>query len=169
MTDDASGPGVPGPAVRLICAVEGDGVRVLSRRRLTKVVPPSEPIDDQEAGRAGQWSGFWIEVRDDRDRVRYRRVVADPLAGEVEVPGGDGSFTRRESARASAAFALLVPDLPDADHVSLVRGGAAPAATARAFALAARTGEVARLSLREEAPAGDAAPDPPGRDPREGR
>jgi len=158
MTDDTSGPGRPRPAVRLICTADGDGVRVVSRRRLTKVVPPSEPLEDPESGTAEQWSGFWLEVRDERERVRYRRVVADPLSGEVEVPGGDGSFTRRASARASATFALLVPDLPDADHVSLVRGGAAPTAPDAAFALAESTGEVARLPLHEEAPAGNADP-----------
>lgn len=148
---DASDSRTPGPAVRLICTADDDGVRVVSRRRLAKVVPPSEPLDDELVTTTGR-AGFWVEVRDADERVRYRRVLPDPLSGEVEVPGGQGSFTRQTSAQASATFALLVPDVPGADHVSLLRGGP-PARGPQALGTAGRTGEIARLALDDEEPA----------------
>lgn len=151
MTDEArSVSGRPALAVRLICTVQGDEVRVASRRRLTKIVPPSEPLAGAGSAQEGEAarSGFWLEVRDAADQVRYRRVVPDPLAAEVEVPGPEGSFTRRPAA--PGAFALLVPDLPGADHVSLIRSGPLPVTGRTVSALAARTGEVARLALHDD-------------------
>ncbi len=146
MTESAAG---PGRAVRLICAVGDDGVRVVSRRALTKAVPPSEPLEEA----SGPRSGFWIEVRGADEQVRYRRVVPDPLAGEVEVPGDDGSFTRRRAAVGS--FAVLVPDLPGAEDVVLVRGEPAAGDVAGVAPLAVRAEDVARLPLHGDgAPAG---------------
>ena len=144
-------------AVRLICRADENGVHVVSRRRLAKVAPPSEPLEEEERG-GQRRSGFWIEVRDDEDRLRYRRVVADPLAGEVEVPGDAGSFTRRPVAPDSVTFALLVPDIDGAEHVSLMRGPSEGAAARQTGRLADRTGEIARLSLHDNAPGGASEP-----------
>jgi hypothetical protein len=105
-------------------------------------VPPSDPLD-YEASTVG----FWTELRDADDQALYRRVMADPFEADVEVPGkrGDPSFTRRP-APPRGSFAVLVPDLPGADHVSLIRGEApTTAGVARA-----RPTEVARLLLRGE-------------------
>lgn len=137
----------PEPAVRLTCTVEEDGVRVVARRRVTKVVPPSDPIDQEDRNR----SGFWIEVRDVADRARYRRVQPDPLARTVEVPAEDGGFTAREVDPRGTTFSVLVPDLDDGDHVALLRGGADPGpAGGPRTASPGPPGptEVARLALR---------------------
>ena len=112
------------------------------RRSLEKVVPPSEPLGEEDEPNLPR-SGFWIEVRDAKERPCYRRVIGDPMPDTAEVPAEDGHFTRIKAARENVTFALLVPDLDEADHVSLLRGtpiaGAAPGA---------RSGEIARLPLR---------------------
>jgi hypothetical protein len=128
-------------AVRLICSAGEKGLRLVSRRRLEAVVPPSEPIGEESEQRR---TGFWIEVRDAEERPVYRRVIADPLPDEIEVSAEDGTFARRKAGAADATFALLVPDLDEADHVSLVRGTAIAGAARRP-----RSGEVGRLPLRD--------------------
>jgi hypothetical protein len=143
-----------GRAVRLICRADEHGVRVVSRRRLNALVPPSDEVEDVDSrGRAG----FWIEVRDAAGNPSYRRVMADPLADEIEVSEEDGTLFRRRITAGAITFALLVPDLDGADHVALLRGvpaGGRPGVAA---------GEVARLPLRGQVPGGPAAEDSEGR------
>ena len=63
---------------------------------------PSDPIDPY-TGR----SGFWVELRDDRERVVYRRIIRSPIANEQEAPSGDPSrpFTRVASESDEGIFA----------------------------------------------------------------
>jgi hypothetical protein len=136
--------GVVPRAVRLICTADEQGVRVVSRRRVEMVVPPSELIGGPDEPSMDRRTGFWVEVRDARERPLYRRVIADPLPGNLEVSAGGGNFTRRKIAPGEVTFAVLVPDLGDGDHVSLLRG--TPSTAGR---LRARSGEVARLPLRD--------------------
>ena len=60
--------GIPPRAVRLICTADEEGVRVLSRRRLESVVPPSEPIGGSHEQTMQRRSGFWLELRDAEER-----------------------------------------------------------------------------------------------------
>lgn len=130
-------------AWRLICAVDATGVHVISRRRVRMTTPPSDPVED-----VGERTGFWVEVRDARERVQYRRVMESPVDDDVEVPGdpGTGALTRQPVSR-RRTFALLVPDLEQGDHVALLRATPVPGAAARA-----RRTEIARLPLRATAP-----------------
>lgn len=140
-------------AVRLVVAYDADGLRVVSRRHLRRVLPMSEPLDVAE-----RRAGFRVEVRDPDDRVRYVRFTPDPRTTGAEVPPAedDGPFTRTGATRESGTFALLVPDLPDGGDVVLTRRSADPGARTM------RTDEVARLPLRGEServdPAGPAQP-----------
>jgi hypothetical protein len=130
---------------RLVCAVTDEGIRVVSRHRVEMTLPPADPFEDVPGT-----VGFWVELRDAEEHALYRRVMADPVEADIEVPGepGDPSFTR-VPAPPGGAFSVLVPDLPGADHVSLVR--AEPADTRRA--IRARQAEVARLPLTDESTA----------------
>jgi hypothetical protein len=137
---EGEGVGGAGPqrVWRLVCAVTDEGVRILSRRQVEMILPPSDPLEEVPRG-----VGFWAELRDADERALYRRVMADPLEADIEVPGepGEPSFTRLP-APPGGAFAVLVPDLAGADHVSLVRGEPGVAR--------ARAAEVARLPLTGE-------------------
>lgn len=133
-------------AIRLVCVADADGVRVTSRSRLAKVVPPTESLPDVSSA-AGR-SGFWVEVRDAADRVRYRRVMADPLPSRLEAPAENGGFGQLPGAPSTGTFTVLVPDLDDGEELVLMRGsgrGAGPATAADRV-----SGELARISLREE-------------------
>jgi hypothetical protein len=130
--------GGPQPVWRLVCAVTDEGVRVLNARQVAMTLPPTDAVED-EAERVG----FWVELRDSEEQTLYRRIMADPFQADVEVPGEPGEpFTRVPADSRGNAFSILVPDLPGADHVSLIRGERPAVGTATAG-----PAEVGRLSL----------------------
>ena len=97
----------PQDAIRLTLEYEGTDVRVISGQRVRMTAPPSDPVDEYE----GQ-AGFWFELRDQDDRVLYRRVVSNPIRSDVEVLSGDPvrPFTHVSLPDPSGTFTLVVPD-----------------------------------------------------------
>jgi hypothetical protein len=141
------------PAVRLILAYDDRGFRVIARRRFDHVVPPSEPLADAEHS-----TGFRVELRAPDHRLLYVRFMPDPRLSQMEVPPGHDAepFTRRPMARRSGTFALVVPELDEAQDVVLAVRSAAPGA------VRLHSDEVARFPLRADlrpAPS-DIAPSP---------
>jgi hypothetical protein len=130
-------------AIRLLFSYEGGRVELVSRQRVATVSPPSDPVEGYEGER-----GLWVEVRDRGGRTLHRNVLEDFLSGDVEVfaPQPDPSVSRAAVERPSGAFAVLVPDLGDADHVALM---ASPRATGPERARAAPR-EVLRVPLNED-------------------
>jgi hypothetical protein len=111
----------PRGAVRLTFRYEGDQVRLVSSRRLDKLVPP-----DPDAEEAAERSGFFAEVRGAGDRVLHRRLLHQPVRRDAEVFSDDPerSLARVPVERPSGVFSLVVPDFEEADYVALVeRGG----------------------------------------------
>jgi hypothetical protein len=147
--------GRPAPprALRLRFTYEGDEVRLASRQPVDMMAPPT----DQLSGYEGE-QGFWIEVRSDQEETLHRRVMQDPLRQDVEVfsPDPEQSVSRAPVEKVSGSFVVVVPELEEADHVSLMSSGA-PSAAARdvsteaaARAPAGPATEFARFSLRPE-------------------
>jgi hypothetical protein len=130
----------PRGAVRLIFRYEGDEVRLVSSRRVEKLLAPDEP----EA--AGQRPGFFAEVRGADDRVLDRRRLREPIRRDAEVFSGepDRSLARVPVERPAGVFSLLVPDLEEADYVALVER---PAPGEPGLAAAVPT-ELIRVPLR---------------------
>jgi hypothetical protein len=139
--EEAGMPAPPPRAVRLTFTYEGDQVSLASRQPVEMIAPPT----DQLSGYEGE-QGFWIEVRNDREEALHRRVMQDPLRQDVEVfsPDPEHSVYRVPVEKVSGSFVVVVPELEEADHVSLM-SSAAPSAAARAPA-----NEFARFSLRPE-------------------
>jgi hypothetical protein len=128
-----------GGAVRLIFSYEGDDLRLLSRQRVEMVPPPSDPLEGFEAQK-----GFWLEVRDAQGAVLHRQIMHAPIRRDAEVFSDDAerSIARIPVERPSGAFAVVIPELPEADHVALVSSPvtetpeATPAAETHRFSLA---------------------------------
>lgn len=111
------------PALRLVIAYDADGIREVSRRRLERVVPPSEPLETAE-----RRAGFGVEVRDADNELRYVRFLQDPRRANEKVES-DEALTHVGRARDSGTFAVLVPYLFGGDIVVTDRrsaGGARP-------------------------------------------
>ncbi|HEX6673530.1 MAG TPA: hypothetical protein VF486_00675 [Actinomycetes bacterium] len=130
----------PRGAVRLTFRYEGDEVRLVSSRRLDKLVPP-----DPDAEEAAERRGFFAEVRGADGSVLHRRLLHPPVRRDAEVFSDDPqrSLGRVPVERPSGVFSLVVPDLEEADHVALVERGAPERP-----GLAAAPGELIRVPLR---------------------
>lgn len=156
MSEAGTGPSTgpePRGAVRLTFRYEGDEVRLVSRRRVDKLLPP-----DEEAQDAGERQGFFAEVRGADDRVLDRRLLHEPVRRDEEVFSNDPerSLARVPVERPAGIFSLLVPELEEADYVALVERGPRRATFAEA------TNELIRVPLRgPEDPGGGATPQAP--------
>lgn len=126
-------------AIRLIFEYEGDEVRLVSQQRVEMYVPPSDDIEGEEE------QGFRGEVRRADGATLYRRVLSDPMPGTVEVFSNDPEETivRVPTERPSGTFVVVVPELDDADYLSLTSSGTAEQADPRRAAV-----EVLRVPLR---------------------
>ncbi|MBZ4319244.1 hypothetical protein [Streptomyces huiliensis] len=149
-------------AVRLIFEYEGPDIRLVSRQRVDAAPPPTDDLSET-TGPAGSDAtderpgvkGFWVELRDARQQPLYRRVMHPPVRYDAEVfsDDPDRSLARVPVDEPKGAFAVLVPELADADHVALVSSPLAPGPTV------APAAEVARFALREDEDEADAAND----------
>jgi len=122
-------PDVPEPAapaaVRFVFAFDGDEVRVVSHRQVDMVVPE---IDEPTA--AEPPAGLRTELRAGDGAVLDRRAVpAVPVDVEVFSPGPEQTVQRMPVDRPAGVFVVLVPNLPDADHLALVSDTGGPVAT----------------------------------------
>jgi hypothetical protein len=132
-------------AVRLTFAYEGNEVHLVSQQPLEMMLPPTDALSGYEGEQ-----GFWVEVRSGQEETLYRSVMQDPFRQDSEVfsPDPEQTIARVPVEKPSGAFAVLVPDLDEADHVALM-GSTAPgmalAATGRGPA-----SELARFSLRPD-------------------
>lgn len=145
--------GMPAPptAVRLTFTYEGDEVRLVSRQPVEMIIPPTDALSGYEGEQ-----GFWVEVRSGQDETLHRRVMDDPLRQDVEIfsPDPEQSVARTPVEKPSGIFTVLVPDLEEADHVTLMSSsapGIAPEMAARGPAT-----ELARFSLRPGSEGGEA-------------
>ena len=136
-------------AVRLIFEYEGDEIRLVSQQDVD-VIPPAgqatTPAEDQ--------TGFWMEVRDPKLQVLHRQVMSDPVMTNPEVFSNEPGKTiaRSETPISKGAFTVLVPRIPDSDHLAFVRMN--PEARAKAASrLRAPAGEIARFSLKPQSDA----------------
>jgi hypothetical protein len=131
-------PDAPEPsALRLVFAYDGDDVRVVSSRQVDMVVP-----EVGEPAAAEPPPGLRAEVRDAGGAVLDRRMVpAVPADVEVFSPEPGRTVRRVPVDRPSGMFVVLVPYLPEADHVALLSDAGGPA-EARAVR------EIARVPLR---------------------
>jgi len=135
----------PPTAVRLIFAVEGDDVRLVSRQEVDVVVPPSDPVSGYEGEQ-----GFWVETRAADETTLHRRILPDPFRLDVEVFTDDPtrSIARTPVEQRRDTFAVLVPVEEEADHVALMSSGTAAARARTRASAGAGALEVARFPVR---------------------
>ena len=136
----------PRGAVRLTFSYERGDIWLIDRQRVDMIAPPGEP--DRIARHA---IGSWVELRDVRNRVLYQRVVSQPIRFETETFGerpGD-PLGWRPVADPSGSFALVVPDLPDAERVALF------SPPLKAEAAGEPASELLSVPLRDDGPDAD--------------
>lgn len=103
-------------SLRFTFRYEGEQIRLVDRREVDAVTPPSE---DLERPKPAERSGFWLELQDREGRVLYRRVIRHPVRANAEVATGDGGFTNEVSVAERGSFSLVVPNLSPAADLAL--------------------------------------------------
>lgn len=144
-------------AIRLIFERSGGELVLVSRQRVDMTVPESDPADAEAAH-----PHFVAEVRDAAGAALHRTAMPNPLAEHREVFSEHGEETvhRVPVDEPEGVFTVVVPDHPEADHLSLLMAGPAggapgTGASAGLVATARAPREIARISLRDSDEAED--------------
>src|SRR5437867_263827 len=111
---DSSQP--PNRALRLLFEYEGNNVKLVSVQRLEMKAPPPQAPPPDVPGH-----GAWFELRDREGKSMYRRVIHDPLSGDLEVPSDNPErpLARVKAPQKRGIFYLVAPDIPQARKVAL--------------------------------------------------
>lgn len=132
--------------VRMIFAIDGDAVTLISARDVEMTMPGGTEVHAPPNERA-----LRAEVRTADEEVLHRIGVRHPLPGQTEVFTGEADarphWAQVEPSR--GAFTIVVPNLPEADHVALLES--APVGRDGAEAIARLDRVLATFSLRDVA------------------
>jgi hypothetical protein len=109
-------------AIRLLVEYDESGFKVRDRWEIETLAPPSHPLEVPRAT-----SGFWVELRDAKNNVVYRRVMPNPVQTDVEVFDPEFGPHRQPTDAKSGSFTVLIPDLPEAEQLAFVSSPSDPA------------------------------------------
>jgi hypothetical protein len=103
-------------AIRLTFSYKGPEIRLISRQRLEKALPPHTQSVTQP-----EQAGFWYELADSKQNVVYKRAINNPIRVDTEVFSDDPrqSISRKKLSDISGTFSLVVPDIPDSNFLNL--------------------------------------------------
>lgn len=110
-------------AVRLTFSYKGDGVKLISQRPVEMTVPPSDSLEDYE-----EHKGFWAELKDNKAKTLYRRVIHNPTRNDAEVFSNDPGegISRKMMPERTGEFVVVVPDTAKGQEVLISRSSAPP-------------------------------------------
>ncbi len=135
-------------AMRLTFSYDGDDVKLVSQQRVEMMVPPSDPV-----GGFARQKGFWAELKSDKDKTLYRRVMHNPTRNDAEVFSDDPeqNISREPVPKRKGVFVVIVPDTDKGDTVTLSRSSPALKGTERGIrALASQPAtEFVRFKLKK--------------------
>lgn len=129
-------------SVRLTFRVSGGEVQLVGRRRVEMIAPPQVG----ERPEAGVHGGFWMEVRDSKDRPLFHRLIDPTLLNSVEVHDPGHKIERHFGEVRDQVFEIVVPD--DEAAASAVLLGDPLIAPKGRRKRAEGSGEIARFDLR---------------------
>jgi hypothetical protein len=105
----------PSRAIRLVFEYEGDKLEVRDEIATETAIAPSDPIRGYEGE-----SGFWIELRDDKGELVFRRILNNPIQFDVESHDPELGTRRHAVEKPRGVFTVLVPDVADARDLIVV-------------------------------------------------
>lgn len=110
-------------AMRLTFSYRGDEVKLISAQPVEMTVPPSDPLKGY-----GKQKGFWAELKGDKDKTLYRRVMHNPTRNDAEVFSNDPEqgISREPAPKRTGVFVVVVPDTDKGQEVTLSRSEGQP-------------------------------------------
>lgn len=141
MDNETQSPKQPNCSLRLTFSYEGSDVRLVSMKSIEMLSPPSDPIQTKK----GQ-AGFWYELRDDRGRTLYRRVIQNPIKFSVEVRSNNPKrpLEWQKVNEPRGTFTLIAPDLAEAKTIELISSPLEPEGMLKP------AGELTRFKLKQD-------------------
>jgi hypothetical protein len=112
----------PNRAIRLLVEYDQSGFSIAQSSSLETLAPASHALEVPRAT-----SGFWVELRDAKKNVLYRRVMQHPVPTDVEVFDPEVGVHRQAVEDPSGVFSVLVPDIPEAEEIAFVSSPMDPA------------------------------------------
>jgi hypothetical protein len=111
-------------SVRLTFAYEGSDIKLVSQEPVEMIAPPSD-----EVAPAQTVNGFWFQLENAKGAALYKRVAHPPIRYDREVfsPEGEHSVARVPVEKPSGVFTVVMPDIQEADKVTLHGGAHSPA------------------------------------------
>ncbi len=128
---------------RLTFAAENGVIKLISEQEVD-MQTTSAPGASQDAQHP-----FWLEMRDAADSTLMAQPMRDPLPNTIEVFSDDPLQSARHvhDPRTEQAFSVVLPSLPDADSVVLMRAGTAPGIAPTALGAGSGATEIGRFKL----------------------
>ncbi len=114
--------------LRLTFQVSNGNVSLKSVEHLSMITPPQVG----EKPQAGQNSGFWVELRDDKDIPVAHRLISPTQLNSVEVHSPDGKIRREFGTVQNGIFEVLLPDVSGVRTAVLLGSPLVRTETARA-------------------------------------
>jgi hypothetical protein len=110
-------------ALRLTFSYEGDKVKLISQQSVQMTLPPSDSLEGYE-----EHKGFWAELKNDKKKTLYRRVLHNPTRNDAEVFSDDPAegISRKMVPERTGVFSVVVPDTAKGHEVLLSRSSAPP-------------------------------------------
>ena len=100
-------------AIRLTFVHKAGRIQLQSRIGVDAIIAASRPSGDH---------GFWVELRNRSDQPLFKQLIHNPIPEDREVfsPDATRSIARVTGARSEDVFSILVPNIPEADSLTLV-------------------------------------------------
>ena len=110
-------------AVRLIFAYDGDNIELVSQQPVNMMVPDSDEINDKVS-----LNGAWLELKNNKNKTIHQQILHDAFRYDTEVFSDDPkvSVSRIPASNPKGAFTVLIPDVEDAQSVSLMSSLGSP-------------------------------------------
>ncbi len=110
-------------AMRLTFSYQGDQVKLVSQEPVEMTLSPSDSLQGYE-----RHKGFWAELKSDRDKTLFRRVLHNPTRNDAEVFSDDPeqSISRAPAPKRKGVFTVVVPHTQKGREVTLSRSSGNP-------------------------------------------
>jgi hypothetical protein len=109
--------------MRLTFSYKGDEVKLIAQQPVEMTVPPSDTLKGY-----GSHKGFWAELKSDKDKTIYRRVMHNPTRNDAEVFSDDPNqgISREPAPKRTGVFVVVVPAAENGEEVTLSRSEGQP-------------------------------------------
>jgi hypothetical protein len=106
----------PRRAIRFIFEYEGERLRLVTQQTVDMVVPLAAPA-------GADAPGYYLDARDSQERTLARVAAHGAFTRSAEVfpERHDDPITRIDVERQRGAFTVTLPEVEQADHVTVVR------------------------------------------------